>query len=76
MSFYTSLYALVIFIKFKYGSWKKVPGLNRAPLDNNEGRPSVNLQPDALQSRTVAGNLTQKHNRKGHKENAEFAKEI
>ncbi len=35
MPFYTGLYALVIFTKFKYGKWNKVPRRNVAVIDGD-----------------------------------------
>ncbi len=54
MPFYTSLYALVIFIKYKYGNWKKVPSMNAVLLGNQANSSSSNLQLGLAMSRQEA----------------------
>ncbi len=46
MPFYTSLYALVIFLKFKDGKWKKIPSKNAVSSANQANSSSRNLQLD------------------------------
>jgi MATE family multidrug resistance protein len=46
MPFYTSLYALVMFRKFKYGIWRKLPQPNSDSLDGNVHERAANVRLD------------------------------